>query len=102
MNQLQTEIGEWGVATFGKNQTPKALISHIVKETIELQLAHNLENEIEECSDIFILLCGIAHQRGFDLMQEARNKFEVIKKRKWGEPDSEGVIQHVKERQGGC
>lgn len=96
MTLLQIEIGEWGVKTFGRNQTIEGLKKHIEKEVSELLVSPNLQNEKEECADIVILLFGIAHRRGFDLIEEVRNKFQVVQRRKWAEPDENGVIQHIK------
>ena len=53
-------------------------------------------HEPEEAADCLILLCHHAHQCGYDLTEETLKKFEIIKDREWGEPDKDGVIEHIK------
>ena len=92
---LQKEIGEWSIATFGNKQSLEGLENHLKKELAELLSAPNFACKIEEASDLLILLFGIAHRRKYNAIEEARRKFEVVKKRKWGHPDIDGVISHV-------
>jgi hypothetical protein len=39
----------------------------------------------------------MAHLMGYDLLDEARKKMVKNRKRKWGEPDKNGVIEHLRE-----
>lgn len=92
---LQREIGEWSVRTFGTEQSLEGLENHLKRELAELLSAPNFESKIEEASDMMILLFGIAHRRGYDALEEAGKKFrEILIYREWEKPDSEGVISH--------
>jgi NTP pyrophosphatase (non-canonical NTP hydrolase) len=96
MNELsafQKEVGEWADATFNprRGNNRKAIIYHLIKEVGEL-----LESEApEEAADCFILLLHHAHTLGYDLLEEARKKMEINQRRKWGNPDKNGVVEHI-------
>ncbi len=90
-SKFQKEVGTWGNETFTKAH-PDSIIAHLRREVTELQNSHRPE----ESADCLILLLHHAHRVGYDLLEEAKKKFEIIKKRKWGEPDKEGVVEHIK------
>ena len=91
MDSLQYEIGKWGEQTFGAGR-PGPILAHFKKEVKEL-----LENgEPSEAADCLILLFQHAYSTGYDLMDEVRKKMEINRKRRWGKPDSEGVIEHIR------
>jgi hypothetical protein len=92
MTNFQTRIGEWGNATF-PNGTPASVVAHLKKEVNELAESH----DPEEAADCMILLLHHAHRCGYDLMTEADKKFEINKKRRWGLPDKEGIVEHIRE-----
>lgn len=53
-----------------------------------------------EFADCFILLFGAAKAYNIDyeeLCDAINHKMEVNKKRKWGEPDADGVVKHIPE-----
>ena len=91
---LQKEAGGWANKTFGKSQTVTGVINHLVKEVYELKDS----NEPEEAADCLLLLFQLAHEGGYDLIQEAQKKHKINLKRKWGKPDKYGVIEHIRER----
>lgn len=90
--QLQKDIHEWACDTFEK-QTVAAKLEHLKREIVEL-----IENPSDrlEMADVQILLMGVASLQGVDLMDATLEKFEIVKKRKWGAPDEFGVVHHVK------
>lgn len=97
LSAFQEDVGEWGDKTFNaKRKTPDPIflegrIAHFMKEAAEL----NASYENEEVADCFMLLLHIAHLKGFDLLEEARKKMEINRKRTWGEADELGMIEHV-------
>ena len=91
---FQLEVGEWANETFPK-ATNKTIIAHMKREIVELENAQNIG---EECADIYHMLLHLAYRNGFDLYSAARAKFKTNKLRKWGKPDHEGVVEHVKEK----
>jgi len=91
-NTFQREVGEWGNAMF-PHGTPDSVVAHLKKEVDELAESH----DAEEAADCLILLLHHAHRCGYDLMSWADWKFQINKKRKWGEPDQNGVVEHIRE-----
>jgi NTP pyrophosphatase (non-canonical NTP hydrolase) len=100
---FQQQIGEWHTETF-PNISMYTHVKHMQKELYELReslvfLANNKlgsENVAEEADDLYIMLLSLAHRIGFDLQESAKNKFAELKTRTWGEPDVDGVIEHVR------
>lgn len=107
MNRLQDSIGKWGEETFNHTCADlPALHKHLEKELAEL--GEHIEDYDqawgdyrthdyiqEECADVFILLCSIAHLCGFSLREAVGCKMAINRSRTWGEPDRDGVIEHV-------
>lgn len=97
-----SKIEEWQKKTF-PNATANSKCHHLVEEVKEL--LKETEGEInrhtfgEELADCFILLIGIASHAEFDyidVMKAIDAKLKVNRKRKWGKPDENGVVKHVK------
>ncbi len=122
MNELQKlmdEVGSWSDDTFGSGQRSPAILHHLAKEIPELLNAIgdydrgandtrvNVSEMMElhrkmrfEFADAFMLLLDAARKRGFmaeDLIQVTKLKLEVNRRRKWGKPDKNGVIEHLRE-----
>ncbi len=66
-------------------------MAHLRREVDELAADHSPE----EAADCFILLLGHAHENGYDLLAAAKRKMAINYERKWGEPDEEGVVEHI-------
>ncbi len=98
---FQLEIADWQDETFPKANALSKM-SHLAKEIIELNKAllsfdheeavEDVSNELADCQ---YLLFGIASKCGINLYEATRKKFEINKKRKWGKPDSNGVVEHL-------
>ena len=122
MNELQKlmdEVGSWSDDAFGSGQRSLAILHHLAKEIPELLDAIgdydrgandtrvNVSEMMElhrkmrfEFADAFMLLLDAARKRGFmaeDLIQVTRLKLEVNRRRKWGKPDENGIIEHLRE-----
>ena len=109
MNELQfNEITKWQKETFGE-ATPLSKLAHLIQEVVELKDAIVAENETcgltghndvrMEYADCFFLLFGSAAAYGFsykDICDAVQEKFEINKARKWGKPDENGVVNHIK------
>lgn len=87
------EVVEWGAETFPVIE-PAALAKHLAREAAEL--AADPEST-EEMADVLILLAQIAHHQGASLTEAVREKLAILRTREWGEPDADGVIEHVRE-----
>lgn len=99
--ELFNQITEWQKATFGQ-ATALSKVNHLVEEVQELK--EDLENSNpmvhHEFADCFLLLFGAASSHGYsynDINTIIREKFEIVKTRKWGEPDANGVVKHIKQ-----
>jgi hypothetical protein len=91
MPSLQKLIGEWNIKTFPE-ATPDSIIAHLKKEIEELSVNH----DPEEAADCMILLLSHAHRTGYDLFDEVLQKHCINIDRTWGQPDKDGVIEHIK------
>jgi hypothetical protein len=103
IEEVVRQFHEWQVATF-PNATPKSKLKHLEQEVVELivELTADADNENvkSEYADCFALLFGSAMAKGYtvqDISNFMLSKLEVNKKRKWGQPDADGVVNHVKE-----
>jgi len=100
-SELCTKIALWQKEIFPKSDQASKW-NHLAKEVIELQKA--LESGIgipEELADCFILLIGISALEGLEVQQIIEDKFDINLKRKWGEPDKNGVVLHIKDGENG-
>lgn len=93
-DDFQREVGEWQARTFPES-TRGTVAAHLGREVEELRES----GDPEEIADCLLLLIAYAGKAGVSLMDLARRKFEVCKARKWGEPDAQGVREHVRD---GC
>lgn len=109
--KLQDDTSEWSDGQFGKRRTAIPIVNHLKKEVLELSEAlarwHNchtidfqknykrLKGEFADC---LILLVDAAKHENIDtneMLKDAFEKLEINKLRKWGEPDENGVIEHI-------
>ena len=92
--ELQHQIKVWADQTFAKG-TLQGRINHIKRELKEIE--DNPSNP-EEYADVLIILCHMAASNGVDLYEATVKKFAIVQTRVWGEPDAEGVIEHVRSK----
>lgn len=98
-------ITKWQEETFGE-ATASSKIAHLKEEVDELSNeinSINTDNKQDtrmEFADCFLLLFGAAKSYGMtyeDVCECINDKFEIVKKRKWGKPDANGVVKHIKD-----
>lgn len=82
----------WSLRQF-PGSTPASVAAHIRKEAAELAAE---PTSAEELADIVALAFHSAARQGFDLTGTLAAKLPVLKARTWGEPDADGVVEHVK------
>ncbi len=122
MEQLQTlmnDISEWSDSTFGDGQRNPAIVYHLKKEVDELidalhksntfgcdnsvgvgEFQRQLKKTEMEFADCFMLLLDSAHHFSLSaeqLINLAREKLGINKARKWGKPDENGVVEHIRD-----
>lgn len=95
IQQLQNDIEHWSDETFGFNRLPTAPMHHLKKEIDEL-----IESPYDtmEYADCFMLLLDSARMAGINcelLILATKHKLKVNRNRQWGEPDSNGVVEHI-------
>jgi len=99
--QQFNEITDWQKQTFGQ-ATSLSKIFHLADELQELVSDLKTDNPERrlEFADCFFLLFGSAAADGMtyqDICQAIQEKFEINKSRKWGKPNENGVVNHVKD-----
>ena len=109
---LQDNQRKWSDNTFadGKFSNSRSLpiSKHLTRESRELTEAlekyindpsdETLSAVRDELADVSLLLLDCSAHVGFSvqsLFLMSLDKFEVNKKRKWGLPDHDGVIEHI-------
>jgi hypothetical protein len=93
-------ITKWQKETFPV-ATALSKAFHLEKEVHELKkdLIDNAPNRRLEYADCFLLLFGSADADGMsyeDIINCIEEKFSIVKNRKWGNPDENGVVNHIK------
>ena len=117
LQKLMDDVSEWSNKTFGDKQRNPAILYHLKKEVTELIIAFtnvgylpkDITDEMliaivaeikEEYADCFMLLLDSAHHFGYtaeNLIECTKAKLEINKLRKWGTPDENGVVEHIKD-----
>lgn len=98
LNELAGELREWSEATFGsdKERGPLGALKHLELEAREAQDA---PGDPEEYADCFLLILDASRRAGIkpmQLMEHAKAKLEVNKRRQWPKPTSETEpVEHV-------
>lgn len=92
LDLLSIECTEWANATFPK-ATQFSRAEHLRREAVELL---DDPNNSSEMADVFMLLGHLANHAGVDLAAAVRTKLEENRQRTWGEPDHDGVVEHVR------
>ena len=91
LKDFQDIVGNWGNSQFPQS-TPTSILAHLKKEVDEF-----IESgDPEEGADCFMLLLHWFYRHNIDLLETAKEKFNIIIFREWGEPDKNGVIEHIK------
>lgn len=100
--ELFEEITTWQDKTFPES-TELSRVRHLLKEVqeleCELELFDRKQEKILEYADCFFLLFGAAKKMGMtydDICAAIEVKFNINKKRQWGKPDKDGVVEHIK------
>ncbi len=94
------EIRKWQQETFGE-ATSLSKISHLAEELQELVFdlkTFNADRRLE-FADCFLLLFGSAAADGMsyeDICNAIDEKMQINYKRKWGKPNKDGVVNHIK------
>jgi NTP pyrophosphatase (non-canonical NTP hydrolase) len=103
-HNLVDELAAWSNDTFGSHRKAISPIYHLKKEVDELievmeKDPDNWRAIESELADCFLLIVDASKKHGLTshgIISNGRGKFEIVKKRKWGTPDENGVVEHVR------
>src|SRR5699024_1489712 len=96
IQRLQDEQGRWSDATFGANHGPHGCIAHLAKEVREVAAEPYSRMEYADCLMLLLDAYRRAGGSADDLVAAAFEKLEINKRREWGEPDENGVVEHIR------
>ena len=103
MHETQKTISDWGIKTFGYPKSTKIVVDRMIKEVNELEELSNMDmndavydDMVDECADIYIVLCQVMNTMGYDLHSCVDHKMYINRARKW-KLNQDGTGQHVKE-----
>ena len=93
IDEVLRETMTWADTTFPA-ATVESASEHMRREAMELWTS---PRDPEEMADVVMLVAHLAHMQGIDLAAAIAGKLEKNRHRKWGKPDSQGVVEHVVE-----
>lgn len=104
LQKIMNEIAEWSDATFGEGQRTVPILHHLKKEVDEaIEVCSNMPKGTPdaklEFADMLMLVLDAATHFDIDaeeLIMYTKQKLEINKKRRWGVPDSNGVVEHLR------
>jgi dCMP deaminase len=95
LDTVLAEVNEWQAVTFPR-ATPSSVVAHLKREVDELAAD---PTDTGELADVIFLVVGLAYELGLsmtDLAEIVAQKLAINRKRTWGEPDADGVVEHVR------
>ncbi len=96
IQQLQDEIASWSDATFGSRRPPTTPLHHLAKEVQELITAPLDSMEYADCLMLLLDAYRMAGGSADSLIDACYEKLEINRKREWGTPDNNGVVEHIR------
>lgn len=98
IEDIQQKIITASDKIFGLNRSFRAPLHHLkmeVDETID-------SGDIEEFADMFLLIMDsfrlrFPNKSPQDLLLACDEKIQILYKRKWGKPNENGVIEHIRD-----
>jgi hypothetical protein len=98
LEKIKKDIASFSDKTFGTNRSFAAPLEHL-KEEVQEVIDSN--GDIDEYADCMLLLLDSFRMKypnlsTKDLLKQCKRKLKVCEQRKWGKPDSKGVVRHIK------
>jgi hypothetical protein len=97
IQQLQDEVANWSDNTFGADRPAKIPLHHLAKEIDELIASPNDSMEYADCLILLLDAYRMAGGTADELVELCYKKLEINRRRKWGLPDKNGVVEHIRE-----
>jgi hypothetical protein len=98
IQQLQNEIASWSDSTFGADRPAEIPLHHLAKEIQELIATPKDSMEYADCLILLLDAYRMAGGSADELIETCYEKLEINKKRKWGTPDNNGVVEHIRDQ----
>lgn len=98
IQQLQDEVADWSNATFGSSRSPTIPLHHLAKEVQELIAASDDKMEYADCLILLLDAYRMAGGSADQLVETCFEKQEINRKRKWGTPNDNGVVEHIRSK----
>jgi NTP pyrophosphatase (non-canonical NTP hydrolase) len=86
---LQSEVSRWA------NSALPSGANHLKKLEQEIAELKDAPSDKMEMADVGLSLMLHAETQGVDLLLVMREKFEIVKERKYGPLDADGISQHI-------
>lgn len=96
IQQLQDEIAQWSDATFGSGRPATRPLHHLAKEVQELIAAPHDQMEYADCLILLLDAYRMAGGSADKMIETSYRKLEINRKRDWGTPDENGVVEHIR------
>jgi len=96
IRRLQLELHRWADQQFGNDRPPHGAIAHLAKEVQELAEHPHDWMEYVDCLTLLLDAASNAHINIDALLEVAWDKLDENRHREWGEPDADGVVEHVR------
>jgi hypothetical protein len=114
MAAFQHQVTTWTGVVF-PNATQESRLNHLKAEFRELQneiididfarkcgwdeafISRRRAEIGNELADMFLLMLGLAQGENISLGECIVTKFLINQNRKWGEPNAEGFVEHIKD-----
>lgn len=90
---LRLEIRDWANEVY-PDRTPYQALAKMVMEEIPELLKDGLDDPLE-WADLLILVLDASELRGIDIIDAARVKMEINKRRSWEIDKESGIMHHV-------
>jgi hypothetical protein len=100
LNEIKDRIAAFADKTFGKKRSYTIPLYHLKEEIDEVISSNGSQFEYADC---LLLLLDSYRKKHPDksidyFLSVCDEKIELCKKRKWGKPDKNGVVRHIKEK----
>jgi hypothetical protein len=99
IQQLQNEIAIWSDNTFGTGRPAAIPLHHLAKEIQELIASPEDSMEYADCLILLLDAYRMSGGSADQLIETCYEKLEINRKRKWGKPDRNGVVEHIRGEQ---
>jgi hypothetical protein len=98
LEDVKNGIADFSDRKFGTERTYVAPLHHLKLEVVEVMA----DGDMYEYADCLLLLMDSFRKRYPDqhsdiLLKSCIEKISICEDRKWGDPDENGVFQHIKE-----